>query len=195
MNIEQKLAHMQEEVMKEARAEGGAIMEQHRKALQSLASQHQAEAKRQSRTRIKAEEISARQQLSIAVSQGQLDLKRAYGEKQSELKKKLFGEVHTLLDDFMKTEAYKRLLVEYIEKAAEFANGLEMTIYINPSDEGKKEFLEEHTGMALTVSKEDFIGGIRSVIPGRNILIDHAYKGALESEYRSFKFKGGVGIA
>ena len=27
-----------------------------------------------------------------------------------------------------------------------------------------KEYLEEHTGMSLTVSKEDFIGGVRAVI-------------------------------
>ena len=40
--------------------------------------------------------------------------------------------------------------------------------------------------------KEDFIGGIRSVIPGRNILIDHSFSGALEKEYEEFTFKGGV---
>lgn len=181
--------------MKEARAEGNAIMEQHEKALSSVAAQHRAEAVRQSETRIKAEQINARQQLSIAVSQGQLDLKRAYGKRQNELKKKIFHEAHALLNEFMKTEDYTRLLIEYIEKAAAFAAGAEMTIYINPSDADKKDFLEAHTGMTLTVSKEDFIGGVRSVIPGRNILIDHAYKGALENEYHNFKFKGGVGIA
>ena len=54
-----------------------------------------------------------------------------------------------------------------------------------------KDYLEEHTGMELTVSKEDFKGGIRAVLRGRNILIDHAFKGALESEYQKFLFRGG----
>ena len=57
-----------------------------------------------------------------------------------------------------------------------------------------KEYLEEHTGMSLTVSKEDFIGGVRAVIHEKNILIDHAFKGAIEGEYRKFVFKGGVQV-
>lgn len=69
-----------------------------------------------------------------------------------------------------------------------------MTIYINPTDEDKKAYLEEHTGVAVTVSKEDFIGGIRTVVHERNILIDHAFKGAIEREYQKFVFKGGRGI-
>ena len=94
----------------------------------------------------------------------------------------------------MKTEEYPRLLISYIEKAARFAGGAAMTIYINPTDADKKEYLEEHTGMALTVSKEDFIGGVRAVIQEKNILIDHAFKGAIENEYRKFLFKGGVQV-
>ena len=94
----------------------------------------------------------------------------------------------------MKTDEYKRALVRYIEKALRFANGEELTIYINPTDADKKEFLEEHTGMKLTVSKEDFVGGVRAVVHGRNVLIDHAYKGELENEYQKFLFRGGVGI-
>ncbi len=66
-----------------------------------------------------------------------------------------------MVADYMKTEEYKRLLVEYIEKAAAFAGSEEMTIYINPTDADKKDYLEEHTGFTLTVSKEDFIGGVQ----------------------------------
>ena len=57
-----------------------------------------------------------------------------------------------------------------------------------------KEYLEEHTGMSLTVSKEDFIGGVRAVIHEKNVLIDHAFKGAIDNEYRKFLFKGGVQV-
>lgn len=97
-----------------------------------------------------------------------------------------------MTDEYMKTEEYKELLVSYIAKAARFADGNPLTIYINSSDQDKKEFLEKRTGMTVTVSEEDFIGGIRSVVPGRNILIDHSFSGALEKEYEEFTFKGGV---
>ncbi|WP_049728471.1 V-type ATP synthase subunit E [Dorea sp. D27] len=194
MTLEEKISHLQSAAMEEARAQGNAIIKQHEEALQSVFEQHRAEAVRQSETRLKAETTNARQQLNMAASKAQLELKRELSRTQGELKNKLFDEVLRLIDDYMKTEDYKRLLIAYIENAAKFANGETMTLYLNPSDEDKMAYLQEHTGMTLTVSKEDFIGGIRAVIPGRNILIDHAFKGAVDNEYHKFSFKGGAGI-
>ncbi len=194
MTIQEKTEHLKDAAMLEARMQANAIIDQHRKALENINEQHRAEAVRQFETRIKAEQTSAKQQLSMASSKAQLDLKRELGKTQKKFKKKLFQEVSERLDEYMQTEDYKKLLVEYIEKAAKFANGEAMTIYINPSDEDKKKYLEEHTGMTLTVSKEDFIGGLRVVIHKRNILIDYAFKGAVDREYHKFAFKGGTGI-
>lgn len=194
MNLQEKLAHLQEAAMTEARLQGNAIIEQHKAALEGLFEQHKAEVIRQSETRIKAETTSVNQQLNMATSKAQLELKRELSKTQNALKLELFQEVDQLLHAYMETEEYKKLLVEYIEKAATYADGAEMIIYINPSDEDKKEYLEEHTGMTLTVSREDFIGGVRAVIREKNILIDHAFKGAREREYQKFLFKGGSGI-
>ena len=61
-------------------------------------------------------------------------------------------------------------------------------------DEGKKEDLERRTGTRLTVSAEDFTGGMRAVIRGRNVLIDHSFKTSLANEYDQFIFSGGDDI-
>ena len=180
--------------MEEARAKANAIVKQHEQTLTNVLNQHKGEANRQSDVRIKAETVSARQQQNMAVSKAQLELKREYGKRQKELKQELFQEVLKELQEFMKTDEYKELLVAYIEKAARFTNGEDLKIYINPSDADKKEWLEERTGMTLTVSKENFVGGVRAVVKGRNVLIDHAYKGALEEEFQDFMFRGGTGI-
>ena len=180
--------------MEEARAKANAIVKQHEQTLTNVLNQHKGEANRQSDVRIKAETVSARQQQNMAVSKAQLELKREYGKRQKELKQELFQEVLKELQEFMKTDEYKELLVAYIEKAARFTNGEDLKIYINPSDADKKEWLEEHTGMTLTVSKENFVGGVRAVVKGRNVLIDHAYKGALEEEFQDFMFRGGTGL-
>lgn len=66
-----------------------------------------------------------------------------------------------------------------------------MTIYINPSDAWKKAALEARTGAVLTVSKEDFIGGMRAVIHDRHILIDNSFSSSLQEEYDKFLFLGG----
>lgn len=194
MTIEEKIARLQSSAMTEARAQGNAIIEQHRNALENVYEQHKEEAKKQAELRIKSEQVNIRHQLNMSTSKAQLELKRELGKTQNRLKKELFDEVWQKVSDFMKTEEYKSLLVKYVENAAGFANGEAMTIYINPTDEDKKEYVEEHTGVSLTVSKEDFVGGIRTVLHERNILIDHAFKGALEKEYQKFVFKGGTGI-
>ncbi len=194
LTLQEKTEHLKDAAMLEARMQANAIVKQHREALENINKQHEAEAERQSETRIKAETIASRQQFSMASSKAQLELKREYGKIQRKLKKEVFKEVQEKLDQYMKTEEYKRKLVSYIEKAAKFAGSEEMTLYINETDADKKDYLEEHTGMTLTVSKEDFVGGVRAVIHGRNILIDYAYKGATEREYQNFAFKGGTGI-
>ena len=185
MTVEEKISHIREAAMEEARARGNEIIDQHQKALEGVFKTHKQEAVMQADTRIKTETASARQQLNTVTSKGQLKLRRQLSRVQNELKNKL-------AEEYMKTEAYKELLVSYIAKAARFADGNPLTIYINSSDEDKKEFLEKRTGMTVTVSEEDFLGGIRSIIPGRNILIDHSFSGALEKEYEEFTFKGGV---
>lgn len=194
MDLREKTEHLQEAAMLEARLRADAIVTQHKDALEKVFYQHRQEALRQSETRIKAEVTTGRQQLNLAATKAQLELKRELGKTQNELKQVLFQEVEELIREYMKTEEYVELLVTYINKAVKFAGGAATTLYINPSDADKKAYLEERTGMTLTVSREDFIGGVRAVIREKNILIDHAFKGAIEREYNKFLFRGGTGI-
>ena len=188
MTVDEKITRLQESAMQEARSKGNAIVEQHKKALTHVFEQHKAEALIQADTRIKAEKTSVKQQLGMANSKAALELKRELGAAQKRLKKQLFKEVEEKLSAYMKTEKYQDLLVKYIEKAVAYSDRGEMTIYAD-----KKAYLEEKTGFTLSISKEDFIGGIRAVIPERNILVDYAFKGALEREYQKFAFGGGMG--
>ena len=194
LTIEEKLTHLQASAMEEARAEGNAIMEQHRDALEHLLEEHRQEALRQSDTRVKAETVNARQQLNMATSKAQIELKRELSTTQKELKNRLFDEVEQLMKEYMITEDYKRLLISYIGKAAAFAGATPMTIYINPTDADKKDFLEEHTGLTLTLSKEDFVGGIRAVVHEKNILIDYSFQSSLTAQREKFVFEGGAGV-
>lgn len=195
MTLEEKLSHLQASSMEAARAEGNAIIDNYREALEKVFKDHKEEMLWQSETRIKAEQSNARQMLNQASARTQLELKKKTGKVQVELKDKIFEEVHTLVQDFMQTKEYEDYLVKSIRKATAFAPGEEMTIYINPSDEKRLSDLESITGTRLTVSTEDFIGGTRAVIRERNILIDNSFKTLLRNEYDKFIFSGGDGIA
>ncbi len=194
MTLEEKIAHLQATSMEEARAEGNAIIDNYREALEKLLKDHKEEMLWQSETRIKAEQSNARHMLNQAAARTQLELKRKTGKIQVELKDKIFDEALALAQDFMKTAAYEDYMARSIRKAISFAAGEEMTIYINPTDERLLTRLEEMTGTRLTVSAEDFIGGTRAVLRERNILIDNSFKTLLRNEYDKFLF-GGDGIA
>ena len=194
MTLEEKIAHIRSVSMEEARAEGNAIISSYKEALEKVFEDHKKEAERQAQTRIKAETTNARLQKNQAMAKAQFDLKREQGKVQQELKDKIFEEVYQLIDGYMKTKEYDIFLADCIKKALDFADGEEMRIYINPSDKEKKDFLEKETGAELTISAEDFIGGVRSVIRGRNILIDHSFKSSLQNEYDQFMLQGGEGL-
>ena len=196
MNLDEKVTHLRESAMSAARAEGSAIIENHRETLEALFEKHKEEAKIQSDIRIKSETTKARRQLNQATAKAQTELKRTLGKCQQDLKIKLFDEIKEMLLNYMKTDEYMEYLIRKIREAAVFANGEGLTIYITPEDADKKETLEERTGMQITVSEYGFTGGIRAVIRGRNVLIDHSFESALEAEYQKFQFgSGGNGIA
>ena len=169
--------------MEQARAEGNAIIDSHREALDKVFEDHKAEALRQSETRIKAETTNAK-----------LALNQALAKSQQELKDKIFEEAQDLIHAFMKTEAYDDFLIRCIRSAVRFAGTDPVTVYINLSDEKKKTVLEDATQVHLSVSAEDFIGGVRSVIRSRNILIDNSFQTQLKDQYDKFIFEGGDGI-
>ena len=195
MTLEEKLSHLQASSMEEARAEGNAIIDNYREALEKVFKDHKEEMRWQAETRIKAEQSNARHMLNQANARTQLELKRKTGKVQVELKDKIFKEAHMLVNEYMQTDEYEAYLVKSIRKATEFAPGEDMTIYINPSDEPRLSSLEKVTGTRLTVSSEDFIGGTRAVIRERNILIDNSFSTLLRNEYDKFIFSGGDGIA
>lgn len=191
MNLDEKITHLREVVMSEARAEGNAIIENHRKALESLLDKHKEEAKTQSEIRIKSETTKSRRQVNQAAAKAEVELKRALGKRQKELKIKLFEEVKGLLLEYRKSDDYVEYICRKIREAAVFANGDGVVIYITPSDEDKKAVLESKTGMTITVSEYEFMGGVRAVIQNRNILIDHSFQTAIEAEYQKFSFGAG----
>ena len=67
-----------------------------------------------------------------------------------------------------------------------------LTLYLDPSDEAHKASLEQKLSVTLTISAMPFLGGVRAVIPEKNILIDNSFETLLNEERENFIFHGGV---
>jgi len=193
LTLEEKLEHLKNLSMEEARAEGNRIITDYRAALEQVLENHKIDAKKQSEIRIKTESIHAKQQKNQALIKGQLDSKRKYSQLQQELKEKIFDETKEKLNVFMTTKAYEHYLVQKIQSALNFAGNDPIIFYINPTDQDKLATLIATNKADIRISDRDFVGGIRGVIENRHILIDYSFHILMNNAFETFTF-GGDGI-
>ena len=191
MTIDEKLSHFYDVTIEDAQAKAAGILEEHRKALAQMTEKHKADSQENAQVQIKAETANARREINKALSAEQLTIKRDWTKKQNELKEKLFAEVKTQLENFRNTTDYPAYLENKITEALDFAEQDKINIYISPEDSTLLPDLVERTKAFITVSAEDFLGGIKATIPHKNILIDHSFAGNFQAIYKEFKFDGG----
>lgn len=191
MTIEEKLQHFYDSSIEEAYQEASQMIEEHKKNLDAMLSEHKRSRRQSAEAEVKAEAENARREVNKALSAQQLMIKRNWTKKQNELKDKLFAEVQNLLEDFVKTPEYDSYLCRKIKDAQDFADEDELHIYLTPSDSSRLESISQKTGAALRLADEEFIGGIRAIIPGKNILIDNSFREAFLACKKEFKFDGG----
>ena len=191
MTIDEKLSHFYDVTIEDAQAKAAGILEEHRKALAQMTEKHKADSQENAQVQIKAETANARREINKALSAEQLTIKRDWTKKQNELKEKLFAEVKTQLENFRNTPDYPAYLESKIKEALDFAEQDKINIYISPEDSALLSDLVERTKAFITVSAEDFLGGIKATIPHKNILIDHSFAGNFQAVYKEFKFDGG----
>ena len=191
MTIDEKLSHFYDVTIEDAQAKAAGILEEHRKALAQMTEKHKADSQENAQVQIKAETANARREINKALSAEQLTIKRDWTKTQNELKEKLFAEVKTQLENFRNTPDYPAYLESKIKEALDFAEQDKINIYISPEDSALLPDLVERTKAFITVSAEDFLGGIKATIPHKNILIDHSFAGNFQAVYKEFKFDGG----
>ena len=191
MTIDEKLSHFYDVTIEDAQAKAAGILEEHRKALAQMTEKHKADSQENAQVQIKAETANARREINKALSAEQLTIKRDWTKKQNELKEKLFAEVKTQLENFRNTPDYPAYLESKITEALDFAEQDKINIYLSPEDSALLPDLVERTKAFITVSAEDFLGGIKATIPHKNILIDHSFAGNFQAVYKEFKFDGG----
>ena len=191
MTIDEKLSHFYDVTIEDAQAKAAGILEEHRKALAQMTEKHKADSQENAQVQIKAETANARREINKALSAEQLTIKRDWTKKQNELKEKLFAEVKTQMENFRNTPDYPAYLESKIKEALDFAEQDKINIYLSPEDRALLPDLVERTKAFITVSAEDFLGGVKATIPHKNILIDHSFAGNFQAVYKEFKFDGG----
>lgn len=192
MTTEEKLKHFYAVSMDSAREEARKALSEYRENLEKEFQEHKALKQEAAQHQFKIESENAARQINKALSTEHLHIKREISKKQQELREKLFGEVREMLEAFTRTEAYVQWNADQIREALKIAGTDQVQIYLTPSDGPLLERLSKETGAALLISDTPFLGGIRAVIAGKNILIDNTLLTLFEAEKENFNFDGGL---
>lgn len=191
MTTEEKLQHFYEVSMDTAREEATKVLDEYKAALETEMKRHKQEKQAASESQFKIDSDNAAREINKALSAEHLHIKRKLSKKQQKLKESIFAEVEELLDDFSKKPEYTDWLEDKIKQSLEIAENDSVQIYLTAKDSAKAEELTKRTGITPLISETDFLGGIRAVIPEKNILIDNTFLTAFENEKERFNFDGG----
>ena len=191
MTTEEKLQHFYEVSMDTAREDDTKVLNEYKTALETEMERHKQEKQAASENQFKIATDNAAREINKALSAEHLHIKRKLSKKQQHLKESIFAEVEDLLEDFSKKPEYIDWLEDKIKQSLEIAENDSVQIYLTAKDSAKAEELKKRTGITPLISETNFLGGIRAVIPEKNILIDNTFLTAFENEKERFNFDGG----
>ena len=192
MTTEEKLQHFYAVSIESAKEEASKAISQYRASLEEELEKHKKEKKAASENQFKIESENATREVNKALSSEHLHIKRRLSKKHRELEEKLFGEVEEMLRSFLSSPAYADWLEDKVKKAIDAAQEDSLEIYLSPDDKALAEEMEKRTGIRPQISQTSFLGGLRAVIPEKNILIDYTFSSLLEAEKENFNFDGGL---
>ena len=176
MTIEEKLQHFKEACAAEAMAAADKILSDYKNALEKDFLDYQKSEIRLADMEVETESTKIDKETNKELALEQISLRMELGKQAAEIKKKIFTQLEEKLAVFQSTPAYEALLDSQIAKALDFAGNDEVKIYIDPADEALAHSFSVKHNIDISISKYPFHGGMRAVIPAKNILIDNSFE-------------------
>lgn len=192
LTTDEKLQHFYDISIESAQEDARKLLETHKSALDKSFAEHKETKYRQAQAELSAESDKLKRDFNKEVSSQQIHIKRKFSAVTEELRDKLFQEVKDKLALFKESPEYLQMLCRQIQEALDFAQGDEMVIYIDPSDAGLCGEIVQKLNLkdvVPTVSKEEFMGGMRAVIRSKNILIDNSFLTLMNDEKEKFNLE------
>lgn len=189
IELEEKIRYFTEIAYDAASKEAAKIISDHKDKLDQELKEYMTAKTEAANTLVSASRTKALRDMNRQVSEEQGKLRRDHIEQQMRYKAQLFQEVKEKADAFRKRPEYTKYLTEKIEEAKEYAGDSTLHIYISTEDADKQEELFKASGIKQEISEDDFLGGLLSIIPDKNILIDHTFKSNMAKLEKNFHFE------
>lgn len=186
MTIEEKMEHFRSISLESANNQSVESLSSYKKSLDDEFEIHKETAKQLSEEskRARMNQVKANAKKELAASQ--MMIKKQLTGKQSEIKSKIFELVQKKIADYRKTPAYVELLKSQISDIVNDYKDFNITVYIDSEDADLLNLLKDSFDINIQLYDKDFLGGTRTIIPEKNILIDYSFKTRLVEEQENF---------
>ena len=189
MTLDEKITNFTEYCVLAAKKKSEELILQQQAALDKDFEAYTVKSQEIADTQIKIEKENLEKKLNKELSNEQLHSKQLIGEARTELTDKLFVELSDKISNFINTKEYMELISSQIEYALKFADGDELIIYVDSTDESRlHELCARHQTDCIKISEHSFMGGTKALLPKKNILIDNSFAKKLETAKLRFMF-------
>ncbi|MGH2118053.1 V-type ATP synthase subunit E [Aerococcus sp. L_32] len=191
MDLEDKFAYFETQVNQQAQDIIDEQVNQYQATLQKDYDEFVKNTNQEFDAKFANAKKNMRKELNKNISQSQIHLQRDLYLQEEKLKKSLFAEFNSAIQNYMQTDEYRNQLVVMINNLKDYAekNREELVVYINHSDQGMIETLLEETNANIQISDREFLGGVRGVLKDRQVLIDYSFSTLLANVEDSFTIK------
>jgi len=191
MDLEDKFAYFETQVNQQAQDIIDEQVNQYQATLQKDYDEFVKNTNQEFDAKFANAKKNMRKELNKNISQSQIHLQRDLYLQEEKLKKTLFAEFNSAIQNYMQTDEYRNQLVVMINNLKDYAekNREELVVYINHSDQGMIETLLEETNANIQISDREFLGGVRGVLKDRQVLIDYSFSTLLANVEDSFTIK------
>lgn len=186
MTIEEKMEHFRSISLESANSQSAKSLSSYKSSLDNELETHKESAKllaeESKRALLNQVKATAKKDLASA----QMSIKKDFTRCESGIKSKVFDMVREKLSAYRKTPEYIDCLKNQIQDILSEYKDFDITVYIDSEDFGILKQLKDSTGANIVLYENNFLGGTRTIIPEKNILVDHSFKTRLADEQENF---------
>ena len=166
MTIEEKMDHFRSLSLESASSKSAESLSSYKQSLDDDLELHKETASQ-----------LAEESKKALMNQVRANSKKKLSSEQMKIKKELTQKQSAINLVYLENQI-KNIMSEYSD--------IDITIYIDPNDSSLLDELKSKTGGNIEIYNKEFLGGTRTIVPEKNILIDNSFKTRLADQQDLF---------
>lgn len=169
----EKLEKFSQVVLREAQVQKGTKVEMCEKKINEAVSKFESDKRRAATHYLHSEIRKVITANTKRIADEYVELLQEVSHVRSEIENNVMSDIKKRLDVFILSEDYKIWLFDIVKESVKNYNPLDITVFINSSDERFLEELSKITTAKIEIAKEYFIGGVKVICESKRTVLNN----------------------